>query len=305
MNIDVSIIFVNYNTSNLIADSIQSVLEKVKDIKYEFIIVDNNSEKDLEIKFSNLIPANIPIKYILLDENIGFGRANNEGAKYAKGKNIFLLNPDTLLLNNAIKNLFDFLEANPKVGVCGGNLTDAKNNPVFSFRKIFPGPNWEFQELTHHFFSYPRNKRKRFYNFTGKPFPVAYISGADLMIRTNVYRECKGFPEDLFMYWDDVEICKRVKDIGYTIYSVPEAKICHLESQSFENINLKKSLKIEFLEKYRIIYLKRNVGSFLTSLSNFLYYLFLESRIISQKKGDKRDYYKIRKDYFLKFRKNH
>ena len=300
MDIDVSIIFVNYKTSHLIADSIESVIKHVKDISYEIIIVDNDSEKDLEAKFSNLTPSSIPVKCIFLPENIGFGRANNEGAKVAKGKCLFLLNPDTILLNDAIKILFEFIQSHPKVGVCGGNLYDINNNPVFSFRKIFPGPDWEFQELTWHLLRYPKNKRKRFFNFTGNPIPVAYISGANLMIKSNIFKECKGFPEDLFMYWDDVELCKRVKELGYEVYSVPDAKICHLESRSFENVSQKNSFKIELQEKYRFVYLKRNLGTFKYHLSNIIYSLFLSSRVLLQPKGSKKEYYKIRKLLFSK-----
>lgn len=303
MDIEVSIIYVNYNTSHLIAESIKSVLRNVRDITYEIIIVDNNSEKDLENKLSGILPVNIRVEYIFLQENVGFGRANNAGAKLARGNCLFLLNPDTLLLNNAIKLLYDFISVHEKVGVCGGNLYDINDTPVFSFRKIFPGPNWEFQELTRHILLYPKNKRKRFFNYTRKPFPVAYVSGANLMIKSAVFKECKGFPEDLFMYWDDVEICKRVKDLGYEVYSVPEARICHLESRSFENINKKNSFKIELQEKYRIVYLKRNVGKFRYHFSNLLYYLFMQSRVMLLPKGPKKDFYKTHKQFFKKYKK--
>lgn len=301
MNIDVSIIFVNYKTSNLIADSIKSIVEHVKEIVYEFVIVDNNSEKDLDKKFSGIIPSSIHTEYLYLKDNIGFGRANNEGAKVAQGKYLFLLNPDTLLLNNAIKILYDFLETHPRVKVCGGNLYDRDNNPVFSFRKIFPGPDWEFQELTRHMLRYPQNIKKRFFNFSGHPMPVAYVSGADLMISADTFKECKGFPEDLFMYWDDVELCKRVKDLGYEVYSVPEAKVCHLESRSFENVTQKTTFKIELQEKYRFVYLRRNAGKFKNSLANIIYFLYLISRSSTLPKGSKKDFYKIRKSFFLKF----
>ena len=303
MAVDVSIIYVNYFTSNLIADSLKSVVEKTLGITYEVIIVDNNTEPDLKEKFSALFPDTIRIKYVNLPANIGFGPANNEGAKHAEGEAIFLLNPDTLLLNNAIGILYDFLKKTPNAGVCGGNLTDADNTPVFSFRKILPGPNWEFQELTRHLFLYPTNQRRRFYNFTGKPMKVAYVSGANLMIKTEIYKECKGFPEDIFMYWDDVELCKRVKDLGYDIYSVPEAQICHLENKSFDNVNLKNNLKLEFQEKYRLIYLGRNIGRSKTAFANFIYRLFLQSRILTLGNGPKREYYKIRKDLFNKYLK--
>ena len=144
MKTDVSIIYVNYYTSGLLVDSIQSVVNKTIGITYEIIIIDNNSEKNLRQKLQESISDTIPVKYLFLQENIGFGKANNEGAKIASGKYLLFLNPDTILLNNAIKILYDFMESDPQAGACGGNLYDSSNNPLFSFRKIFPGFIWDF-----------------------------------------------------------------------------------------------------------------------------------------------------------------
>lgn len=302
MDIEISIIFVNYHTSGLIKDSLVSLSEWVKDISYEVIVVDNNTEKYLEEKLSGIL-TDIPFKYVYLEENMGYGRANNEGARYARGKKIFLLNPDTILLNNAVKILSDFLDSHPHAGVCGGNLTNADDEPVFSFRKIYPGITWEFEELSHNLFSHPLNPKKRYHNFSGRPMKVAYVSGANLMTWTELYRKCGGFSDDIFMYWDDVELCKKIKDLGYGVYSVPQARICHLESRSFENINLKNTFKIELQEKYRFVYLKRNIGKFKTDIADLFYRLFLDSRILFLPEGNKKEYYKIRKEFFRKFKK--
>ena len=94
--VDVSIIIVNYKTVSLIKHAISSILHIVKDIEYEIIIVDNCSGDYLEE-----IKKEFPLKLILLSENLGFGKANNEAAKKAKGRNLFFLNPDTYLINNA------------------------------------------------------------------------------------------------------------------------------------------------------------------------------------------------------------
>ena len=112
MKFDVSIIIVNYKTSKLVADCIKSVINFTEGISYEVIVVDNNSEQD----FKNEIIREVPdaskdnFHFIPLSENIGFGRANNEGLKIAGGRNIFFLNPDTILLNNAIKILSEMPE---------------------------------------------------------------------------------------------------------------------------------------------------------------------------------------------------
>ena len=118
--VDVSIIIVNYKTVSLIKHAISSILHIVKDIEYEIIIVDNCSGDYLEE-----IKKEFPLKLILLSENLGFGKANNEAAKKAKGRNLFFLNPDTYLINNAVKLLSDYLDAHENIGIVGGNLYTA------------------------------------------------------------------------------------------------------------------------------------------------------------------------------------
>lgn len=98
---DVSIIIVNYNTYDLTLDCINSIKEKTNNIKYEIIVVDNNSPNRI---IENLKLENV--RLVLNSKNGGFGYANNIGNKYAKGKYLFFLNSDTILMNNAIFELF-------------------------------------------------------------------------------------------------------------------------------------------------------------------------------------------------------
>ena len=108
---DVSIIYVNYNSSNLIINSINSVIELTNGVSYEIIIVDNNSHTEEKNKLKNYCNNN-NITLIESNKNLGFGKANNLGSKYAKGEYLFFLNPDTYLINNAIKELFIFASKN-------------------------------------------------------------------------------------------------------------------------------------------------------------------------------------------------
>ena len=133
MEIAVSIIIVNYNTAELLNDCIDSVQSKTVNVDYEIIVVDNNSEKG---SLDHLIEKYPTVNFIFSEENLGFGRANNLGATKARGKYLFLLNPDTLLVNNAIAILYDFMEVNPESGVCGGNLYKADNSPAISYHTM-------------------------------------------------------------------------------------------------------------------------------------------------------------------------
>lgn len=301
MDLDVSIIIVNYKTSSLVADCLRSIIALTKDINYEVIIIDNNSE----INFKEIIlskarmSSEANIHFITLEENLGFGKANNEGLRIAQGRNIFFLNPDTVLMNNAVKILSDFLDSKADAGACGGNLYDGDSKPAYSFKRMFPGFFWEFNELLNFYpqkIAYGKNYS---FNNSGKILKVAYITGADLMVKREAIDKTGGFRKEIFLYFEETDLCKRITDAGYTIYSVPEAKIQHLESKSFEETSQWQSeFKTENLEVSRNIYYKFNVNYLQRKLSQNLYHLFLVSRICLLKKGNKKEYYKIRRKYF-------
>lgn len=299
---DVSIIIVNYNTSKLIIDCVKSIINLTQGVEYEIIIVDNNSEPEFEntIRGGANLKKEQNCKFLGLPENIGFGRANNEGIKIARGRNIFFLNPDTILLNNAIKILSNFLDTHPKVGACGGNLIDADGNPTHSYKRILPGVFWEFNELLN---NYPQKliygNINHYYNITNKPIKVGFITGADLMVKREVLEKTGTFSDEFFMYFEETDLCNRIHKSGYQIYSVPEAKICHLESKSFTADGAWQSeLKTKLMEESRKIYYKRNTGKFKRRISNILYELFLNSRISLIKNTKKQEYYILRKLYY-------
>lgn len=298
---DVSIIIVNYNTSDLIIDCVKSIEELTKEVRYEVIIADNNSEKDFEGKIRT--GASIEIKdnyhFIPLPENIGFGRANNEGLKIAVGRNIFFLNPDTKLLNNAVKILSDFLDNNKKAGACGGNLFDENLNPTLSFSRWLPGIIWNIDE----FFNFKLQKLlyKVNYNFntSKKILQVGFITGADLMVKKDVLDKVEPFSPDFFMYYEETDLCARIKKAGWEIYSVPEAIIQHLESKSFSKSEaLQSESKTLIFEKSRKIYYFKNLNFIQRKISFFIYQLILISRIILIKDKRKKEYYQLRRRIF-------
>jgi GT2 family glycosyltransferase len=272
---DVSIIIVNYNTVHYTLDAIDSIFEKTEGINYEIIVVDNNSgDNSKEIigqKYGD------SVRYLGLPENIGFGRANNEGAKIAKGRNLFLLNPDTVLLNNAVKILSDYLDDNPKVGCCGGNLVDADRKPIHSFRRYIPSSI--FDEINNLLFMFPEKLfygRNVIYNHTTKPMKVGYITGADLMIRKILFDEQKGFSKDFFMYSEEVYLELRIKKSGFLIMSVPAARIIHFAGKSIPN----DFDRFEKMFAARRIFLYKTKGAVEIGIINMLFSLTVFSRLM-------------------------
>lgn len=228
--IDVSVIIVNYNTSGLINDAIESIIDKTEGISYEIIVVDNNTENlSVTIKHQN----QCRMKLIQLPENVGFGRANNAGLMKADGRNIFFLNPDTVLVNNAICILSDYIDSHLDCGVCGGNLFNEEMKPATSFRRLYPSGRFLlFETLTGGLYEKFLSKGEPRFNSSGNIQEVAYIVGADLMMRKSDLKKFGAFNPEFFMYYEEIELCHRFHQAGMKIISVPQAEIQHLAGKA-------------------------------------------------------------------------
>lgn len=226
--IDVSIIIVNYNTCDLTLDCIKTIYEKTQGVSYEILVVDNASVDDSIVKIRNTYNNVILFES---SENLGFGKANNLAALGAKGKYLFFLNSDTLLVNDAISVLKNYLDTNPNVGICGGNLYDQSMNPTHSHLKVFPSIFNDVDLATRRIISKIFCKNMQF-NYTESPIEVAYITGADFMISSELYNKVGGFDPDFFLYFEETELTFRVCKLGFKVVNVPQSKIIHLEGRS-------------------------------------------------------------------------
>ena len=132
--VDVSVIYVNYRTIQLILDSVKSIKERTLGISYEIIVVDNACDEESFRLIKDRYPEIICIQSV---DNLGFGKGNNLGIEQAQGDFVLFLNPDTVLRNNAIDILCRFMKDNPSVGGCGGNLYDEEGNATTSFSRKY------------------------------------------------------------------------------------------------------------------------------------------------------------------------
>jgi GT2 family glycosyltransferase len=281
--IDVSIILVNYNTKKLLIDCINSVYKKTSGVIYEIIVVDNNSHDGTE----ESIKTNFPdINFIQSGDNIGFGRANNLGIKCAKADFIFLLNSDTLLVNNAIKILFDYIVKNPNVGVCGGNLYTLEVKPTVSFNQSMPGFASDLDVFLGGVLSRMSYGKNIFFNHTNRPMILnGYVSGADMMIRKEAINAVGLFDSDFFMYYEETELTWRIKKENYKVASVPDAKIIHLEgaSETIKENTIRRMIKSKYLyfeKTNKKTYAKLSFYVFtLTAWSRVLFYSMIRKKI--------------------------
>lgn len=290
--IDVSIVIVNYNTLQLTANCIESVFDRTHGLEFEIILVDNNSQDGSKEFFEK----DKRITYIYSIHNLGFGRANNLGFEVAKGKYLFCLNSDTLLVNNAIKILYDFMEMHPECGACGGNLYNANMHPAHSFNRRMPGIVEEIDQALSRKLSKNIYGKSYMHNFSGKPLQVAYITGADLMLRGSAIKSHGGFDSRFFMYFEETELQYRIHKSGMSIYSVPTAKIIHLEGASSTNSLKKERLFMESRRTFHNV-TKKVVHRNLTNINYYLLNLMALTFSSLGYKQDKKELYQFRIKY--------
>ena len=214
-----SIIIVNWNTANLTVDCIKSIFtdKGLKQLAYEIILVDNASSDDSIEKISKLKG---PITIIKNKENVGFGRANNQGIKIAKGNYFLLLNTDTIILHSAISQSLDWLSSHPESYGCSAQLLN-KDKSIQPSGGYFPNI-LNMACLLLHLDDLPFVNKiippfhphsPNFYthdNYYKKDHPQDWLTGAFMLLRREVVEKVNGFNPKFFMYGEEMEMCYRI-----------------------------------------------------------------------------------------------
>lgn len=187
--------------------------------QWEWIVADNNSHEDL----SERLPGAI---YLRFPANYGFATANNKAAEKASTPYLFFVNPDCVWIENCIPPLMDAMKqaavAGPRVINEDGSV-QLSFGPFLSIRNEFKQRKRMQQEKTEQVQSWIRQKGQ---------FSPDYVSGCALLISKKLYDEIGGFDEKFFLYEEDVDLCKRVRDLGLLIVYVPSATILHKRNRS-------------------------------------------------------------------------
>jgi GT2 family glycosyltransferase len=261
MAVDVSIILVNYNSGKYLPDCLGSIYTHTKGISFEIILVDNASTDN---SFATICEAFPAIRGLKNPSNLGFAAANNLGAKYAKGKCLLFLNPDTLLTSDSITALFRFLsQPDPKMAACGGCLQNPDGSYAVSYGN-FPTLFQQFSDIGFRVFYRKRYEKELSISPActfNMPQPVQYLSGADIMIKKAIFLQMGGFDEKYFMYYEDTDLFYRLHKAGYQSWLLPQVKIIHIGSSTTNSDGRFNYLKYEMMEKSKYIYFATNHGS--------------------------------------------
>jgi len=227
----VSIIFVYYNTPKEIVNALSSVKSSIKEHAYEIIIIDNCSSKPLSQSLKSLPEVRI----IKNKKNVGYGKALNQGAKIAKGRYLLLANSDLIFLEDSVDLMLKKLEGDSTIGIIGPQFLDNNHKVqlVGSDMPFLPRAFFAFSFLNKFF---PKNfYSKQYYllDFDRKTErEVPAICGASFIIRKSVFEKINGFDERFFMYFEEADICYRVKNAGFKVLYYPVAKVIHLIGKS-------------------------------------------------------------------------
>jgi GT2 family glycosyltransferase len=235
---DLSIIIVHYKTPHLLDNCIASVLLSETNFQYEIIVVDNYSEDNSEDTICSKYPL---IKWINMEYNSGFARANNCGIKSAKGEYVLFLNSDTILKKETLSICLSKIKENHQTGLLSCKLLNADESLQISSQYKLPGI-WKVSKANplYIFFTRKKNNKERQLNYHlqlhNNFHEPKWVCGAFMLIPAKILNEKKlFFDESFFMYSEDVLFCHQIKKEGYNLLYTPDTSVYHLSGASFND----------------------------------------------------------------------
>jgi len=284
MNVDISVIIVNYNTKDYLLNCISSIFLSDFVGNLEVIVIDNNSS-DNSIK--NLKPLNNKIKIISNKFNYGFSKSINMGLLEAKGKYICIANPDITVAPECLNSLYRHMEDNLDLSCVSPKILNSDGSFQISCRRSFPTITNSMFKVTGVDKFLPNNKVVGDYNLLylnpDKTHNVDVISGAFMFLRRKLIERVGYFDERFFMYGEDIDYCRRIYKAGGKISYFPLAKIVHYKGQSaksapykaiyeFHNSMIKYYLKYQ--DDYRFWRINKVFIILLISIRKYFSYFF-------------------------------
>src|SRR3990167_624571 len=250
-----SILIVNWNTRDLMIHCVNSILRYAPPFPHEVIVVDNNSSDGSADTLINLYNHNKNIRVIESIRNLGFAKGNNLAYKNSAGEYIFLLNPDAEVTEGALEALVNFMDAYPDVGIVGPKLLNPDGSLQPSVRR-FPTLRSAIAVFSglHRFLKLDKYLMSKF-DYT-KQGEVDQVMGAALLTRRKI-TETLGFLDEKFWLWyEEVDFCKRVKDHGHKVMYFPGAAVIHHKGAGFSQMPV--YLRKKTVAQSLIYYFKKN-----------------------------------------------
>ncbi len=273
---DLSIVIVSWNVCDLLRRNLKSIYNNTKNIKFEIFVVDNYSKDDTVRMVSREFPQ---INLIINNYNAGFSRAVNQALVMTKGRYVLLLNPDMRVCEGTLEKMVAWMDKNIKVGIAGCHLIKENGETIPHVRRF---PSFKDQlaitlKLPHLF---PRILDKylaRDFDYT-KEAEVDSIRGSFFMIRQKTIKELGGLDERYFIWFEEVDYCRRAKNAGWKVMYTPIAQCVDYIGKSFSQVKRGKTQRyfrdsmLKYFQKwqpswqYWLLYIAWPIGFFISWL---------------------------------------
>ena len=261
---DLSVVIVNYQTFELTKNTIDSIFKYDYPFTYEILVVDNASGDDSLARLQDYFKDKVT--FIASKENNGFAAGNNQALRIANGKYVLLLNSDTIVWENTLENIYNYMELHNDVGAAGCRVLLENGELDKACKRSFPNVKNSFFRLFH----IPTNSKDDNYNLNNLPddeiYEIDCLTGAFMFMRVKALDEVGFLDETFFMYGEDIDLCYRIKKAGWKIIYYGESKITHLKGASSKK--QKNKLIYEFYRAMYIYYKKHHAdeSSFITNI---------------------------------------
>lgn len=250
-----TIVIVSYNVRQYIDQCLQSVYTALRDIDADIIVVDNQSIDDTVPYLKTNYPQ---VRVIESGGNVGFARANNMGIRQSESEYVLLLNPDTVVAENTLREVVNFMDAHETVGGAGVQMLNADGTKAMESRRGRPTPLVSFYKMCGLADLFPRSRTFARYYMSwlswNEPAEIEVISGAFFFIRRKALEEVGLLDEDYFMYGEDIDLSCRLLNAGWHNCYLP-CKIIHYKGGSTDKTSVR---YVRVFYKAMIIYFRKH-----------------------------------------------
>lgn len=232
-----SVVILNYNVRHFLEQCVLSVQSALLHLDAEIIVVDNNSSDDSVAMIKERFPT---VKLIQNTENLGFPKGNNVGVAVAQGDYVCILNPDTVVAEDAFVKVLAFAKRQSNCGIVGVKLIDGAGNFLPESKRGVPTPWVAFTKIVglYRIFSHYKWSKQLFGKYYAQHLnenesgPVSILVGAFMVLKKDLYTELKGFDENCFMYSDDIDLSYRALLAGKSNFYFHETTVIHYKGES-------------------------------------------------------------------------
>ncbi len=233
MSLSCSVIIVAYNSRDFIASCVASVVDALRNLDSEIIVLDNGSQIPILDRQKAAFPK---VRWLSSEKNLGFGKGCNLAARDATKDVLFFVNPDTVVSRDTFEKTLAYMMSKPEAGAVGCKILNGDGSLQWACRRSFPSPFAAICKTIGLSSLFPKSKIFASYNMTyldpEQETEVDAVSGSFLGVRREIFERLGGFDKDYFMYGEDLDICLRIKKLGFRNYYYPGTNILHFKGQS-------------------------------------------------------------------------